>query len=303
LGLIGNKDFIMAGRSKEGAMALYTWMDRLFPRRFTHKIFLMAFLGIHVPLISFTGYVLLSTDSWSVFLNDLLLLLGATLLGTGLTLWGMHQLLAPLFQIKHAMAVYESTGQIEALPNQFRDELGEVMQQVNRLVFHVSEHVADQQRKAHTDALTGLLNRRGLLDTLPTPLNGHLLFIDLNRFKHLNDTYGHDAGDQVLLQVGKRLQHQMRQSNRVLDLMCRWGGDEFVIYLHQTDTDSIEHLYARILRIFDHEVSYHGCGLPISASIGVAEVAAGDCFAEQVALADRDMLQQKASHPARIIAA
>ena len=293
----------MAGRNKESAMALYAWMDRLFPRRFTHKVFLMAFLGVHVPLISFTGYVLLSTESWAVFMNDLLLLLAATGVGTGFTLWGMHRLLAPLFQVKHAMAVYESTGHIQALPNQFQDELGEVMQQVNRLVFHVSEHVADQTLKAHTDPLTGVLNRRGLLDALPTALHGHLLFIDFNRFKYLNDTYGHEAGDQVLEQVAKRIRHQMRQSNRMQDLICRWGGDEFVIYLHQTDVPCVAQLRARVQRVFDQDVSYRDTVLPVSASIGMAEVSPGDCFAERVAFADQEMLNNKATHPARTIAA
>ena len=293
----------MAGRSKESAMALYAWMDRLFPKRFTHKLFLMAFLGIHIPLISFTGYVLLSTESWTVFFNDLLLLVGATLIGTGLTLWGMHRLLAPLFQVKHAMAVYESTGQIQTLPTQFRDELGEVMQQVNRLVFHVSEHVADQTRKANTDPLTGVLNRRGLFEALPSTLHGHLLFIDLNRFKYLNDTYGHDAGDQVLVQVANRIRHQMRQSDRMQDLICRWGGDEFVIYLHQTDAERVLQLHARVQSVFGREVSFEGHGLAVSASIGMAEVAPGDCFAERVAVADQEMFQNKVANPTRTIAA
>jgi diguanylate cyclase len=85
---------------------------------------------------------------------------------------------------------------------------------------------------AHTDALTGLPNRRGLQQALAAALppgHGHhplaVFLTDLDGFKLVNDRLGHDAGDELLVQVGRRLRSQVRQG----DLVARLGGDEFVI--------------------------------------------------------------------------
>lgn len=88
---------------------------------------------------------------------------------------------------------------------------------------------------AYYDPLTHLANRRMLLENLDITLHhaytekhfGAILFIDLDYFKELNDTYGHDAGDMLLIQTGARLKECIRQS----DLVARLGGDEFVILL------------------------------------------------------------------------
>ena len=91
------------------------------------------------------------------------------------------------------------------------------------------------KRLAFYDALTGLPNRRLLLDRLQraivagqrTKAQGALLFIDLDNFKDLNDTLGHDMGDQLLSQVASRLVACVRET----DTVARFGGDEFVVML------------------------------------------------------------------------
>lgn len=96
-------------------------------------------------------------------------------------------------------------------------------------------------REARTDELTGLLNRRGLLERLDGLMNNPdfnasehtLAFIDLNGFKHVNDTYGHAEGDKVLMEVGKRL--RLRREG---DIVARLGGDELVVVSKKrTDAD------------------------------------------------------------------
>ena len=97
---------------------------------------------------------------------------------------------------------------------------------------------------AFYDPLTGLANRRLLMDRLKHALissarcgdKGVLLFLDLDNFKTLNDTLGHDIGDQLLEQVGKRLVSCVRES----DTVARFGGDEFVIMLENLSSDSLE---------------------------------------------------------------
>jgi diguanylate cyclase (GGDEF)-like protein/PAS domain S-box-containing protein len=95
---------------------------------------------------------------------------------------------------------------------------------------------------AYFDYLTGLPNRRFLMEQLPKLLSrcartrafGALLFIDLDNFKLLNDTLGHDVGDLLLRQVADRLRHAVRES----DYVSRLGGDEFVIVLEDLGTDA-----------------------------------------------------------------
>lgn len=97
---------------------------------------------------------------------------------------------------------------------------------------------------AFYDHLTGLPNRRLLLDRLSQALvsstrsknDGALLFIDMDNFKNLNDTLGHNAGDQLLMQVAERLQSCIREG----DTVSRHGGDEFVVLLEDLSKDSIE---------------------------------------------------------------
>jgi diguanylate cyclase (GGDEF)-like protein/PAS domain S-box-containing protein len=100
------------------------------------------------------------------------------------------------------------------------------------------------QRLAYFDVLTGLPNRRMLTDRLETGMaastrngqHGALLFIDLDKFKQLNDTHGHDVGDLLLQQVAQRL----RQNVREMDTVARLGGDEFVVMLQSLGSTPAE---------------------------------------------------------------
>jgi len=124
--------------------------------------------------------------------------------------------------------------------------------------------------EAHTDELTGLANRRRLYEVVDQALvrEGRLalLLVDLNRFKEINDTLGHNVGDELLEQVGERL--RQTQPERVL--LARIGGDEFVALLDGTDDESAALRVANSLRdAFDEPFPLDGLTIPMQASIGI----------------------------------
>ncbi len=128
--------------------------------------------------------------------------------------------------------------------------------------------------QANYDALTELPNRHLLMERLGFELQRAkreqtlvaLMFIDLDRFKPINDTYGHMVGDQLLWEVSKRLSSHVRET----DMVARLGGDEFTIILPNIEnTDEVEHMAGRILNEISRPFYLNGCELFISVSIGI----------------------------------
>jgi len=135
--------------------------------------------------------------------------------------------------------------------------------------------LTEAERHARTDPLTGVLNRRSLLEQLDVacrrarasglPLT--LLFIDLDHFKRINDSFGHLAGDACLAAIVGPVQSELRQS----DAIGRYGGEEFVVILNGADEAAAHPIAERIVRRIA-SVSVEGYGAPIqlTCSIGVA---------------------------------
>lgn len=144
------------------------------------------------------------------------------------------------------------------------------------LVFE--EVAADMRRLAVTDPLTGCFNRlhwdtvvRAELkrrDRFGVPLS--VLFVDVNHFKQLNDTAGHAAGDQLLVHVADTL----RRNIRAFDVLCRWGGDEFVILMACDESAAVEKS-RRLRRLFAESLGPAGWPDTVGLSIGVAGVPPG----------------------------
>lgn len=148
---------------------------------------------------------------------------------------------------------------------------------------------------AGLDALTGLLNRRGLeraVAELPAVVDHRaVLFIDLDKFKAVNDTHGHPVGDDVLTTVARHLSSQIRPS----DCLARLGGDEFVIVASAVaGADAARHLADRILAAVTTELrSASGSLVPITASVGVALWDGVQSFPDALAAADHLMYDAK----------
>lgn len=133
----------------------------------------------------------------------------------------------------------------------------------------------EAQQIALKDALTGLPNRVSFeqgLDHGLSQAKRHgwglaVLFIDIDKFKSINDYYGHDLGDQVLLMVADRLQSFVRGE----DLVSRWGGDEFVCLLFEVNQEAdVTRLAEKMVNRIAETCEFNGVSLSIRASIGIA---------------------------------
>lgn len=157
-----------------------------------------------------------------------------------------------------------------------RDDEGRVVQSIGFMRDLTLQHAAQKriEELAYSDVLTGLPNRLLLSQRVHTATQGGrasdtgfaILFLDLDRFKIINDSLGHPFGDRVLQLVAERLQACLRQT----DMLCRLGGDEFVIYLHGADAVVAESVAVRILDDMRKPFLLDGMGFSIQCSIGIA---------------------------------
>ena len=127
---------------------------------------------------------------------------------------------------------------------------------------------------SHTDALTGLPNRRTLLSRIDYALalaqrEGvpfALLFLNLDRFKHINDTLGRGMGDRVLIEVAERLLLTLRQ----VDTIARLGADEYVLLIHQADADGAEGGARRVLDAMQRPFTLGDLNFTVTCSVGIS---------------------------------
>ena len=166
---------------------------------------------------------------------------------------------------------------------------------------------ADLERNATTDQLTGLWNRRRLSEIAEEAIAARkryhhpvsMLFADIDHFKQINDTHGHEKGDEALRTVAARLVESARDT----DSVGRWGGEEFLIVLPQTDIEGAMVIAERLRR----GVAVKGVsGAPdehLSITLGVAEVREDESFAACIARADDALRSGKAAGRNRTVRA
>ena len=131
--------------------------------------------------------------------------------------------------------------------------------QTNAQLAQMSEH----------DGLTGLANRRGFQRAMQSVarIEGTLMLVDVDHFKQINDRWGHAVGDVVLIEVATRLRAALRAD----DLIVRWGGEEFVLWVPAATRAESEALVARTLAALANEPVHHGAErIPVTVSIGFA---------------------------------
>jgi len=216
----------------------------------------------------------------------------------------MHRLLTR--QIKKILGESYFTdvklqGFFELISNYYDEKDKERKLLENALEVNSSELTeANSQLKtmAFYDSLTGLTNRKLFEEELKQTLKrlerskAHtaLLFFDLDNFKTVNDTLGHDVGDELLIQVGKIIQDRIRSC----DILARWGGDEFVLLLNElTRTDDCSVIVEDIQEAFSHPIHVGEHELQTSFSIGINIYEEGQSSTDMIKNADMAMYLAK----------
>ncbi len=295
---------------REG-LGLYARISRLgFPKSYPGKVLLVAFLGAQAPLIAIALYLLLGSSSGlGEALRALALVAAVTLVGNAATLLFLRALLAPIGLASEALEAYLEDRTRPGLPTGFSDEAGRLMAVVRRAVEHLDSTITSLEGLSGSDPLTGLPNRRQGEERLAEDFGrarrgGGMLTLalaDVNRFKTINDTHGHQAGGACIRHVARVMRANVREG----DWLARWGGDEFVLALWDASVfASPGAVLGRINKALRESPARlpGGEDLVLSVSVGARRYAGEEDVRELLAKADAAMYEAKREGRAWVLA-
>jgi diguanylate cyclase (GGDEF)-like protein len=195
--------------------------------------------------------------------------------------------------------VQHSAGQLRTCVERMMEDGRQSVSRLKTQLAVYQERLQEAERASSTDALTGLLNRAGVEREIENRIRVErpfsLVLLDLNGFKRINDTYGHAAGDAVLQSFAAEFKGQFRS----MDVVGRWGGDEFVVLLGCPASEArarIDSVGGWVLG----QYSLPGVGkVSITAASGIAEWCPGQTSAQLFSQADQAMYADKKRSPLR----
>ncbi len=185
----------------------------------------------------------------------------------------LRSLLRPIHALGHAARNMGTTPGVR-VPIIGNDELTALAERFNEMASHWDATHKTLLAEAIEDPLTGALNRRGILAALDTALVDHtraqqplsILLLDLDHFKHINDHFGHAAGDRALVWVAGEMHDMLREDDR----LGRYGGDEFLIVLPDTDKQQAAQIAQRMATVISEaaatEAAYPAISIGIACS-------------------------------------
>jgi diguanylate cyclase (GGDEF)-like protein len=276
-------------------------MSTIFERfntSLTLKIFSICFVSTHVPLLALVVYLFNGFRSEAA--PVLAIVLAATLLGTAFCLASVWTLIRPLHEVAGVVDAYRSSGAVKTVRSRRKDEVGIVSNGISVLITELDPTLSQLRRQATTDVLTGLGNRRWLKDIGAleiaraarerTPIS--VVVFDLDHFKSINDEFGHDVGDQVLMMAGATIQHNLRP----YDIAARIGGEEFCLVLPRTDIEAAISIADRLRMQFESKAVGPLPARRVTASFGVYHGdPAGETLKSMLMAADRQLYSAKDS--------
>ncbi len=173
------------------------------------------------------------------------------------------------------------------------------LEELNSRMSSLRQDLVAAREEMKRDALTDAYNRGAFDSAIAQSLNMHfilnqpvtLVMIDIDKFKDINDTYGHAAGDEVLRGIGEAL---ARSFIRKSDLVARYGGDEFAVILNDTSADNCKNLLERFIKaVGDVKVPYADEDTRVSCSIGYTEIHSDDSVKSAIERADKALYSAK----------
>ncbi|TWC41564.1 diguanylate cyclase (GGDEF)-like protein [Pseudomonas sp. SJZ079] len=198
-----------------------------------------------------------------------------------------NRFLKPVERLNQALAAMGKQSQLIQVPVQSEDEIGELSRSFNRMSLDLHQSSEQIHNLAFRDSLTGLPNRLMFIKTLRREIETArqrrgrfaLLFLDLDNFKHVNDTLGHPAGDQLLIKVTEIFQSNLRgydYLSRPVGIevdrdMARLGGDEFTLLLNHPEAEHLAGPVAeRVIKALSEPIDLDGTACYVGCSVGIA---------------------------------
>ncbi|WP_457664949.1 diguanylate cyclase [Thiolapillus sp.] len=271
-------------------------------------------VGMLAPVSGYPWAVLMEKRRGALFADiermrnlSLLVVLGLVSV-IGFFAWGLARgIVGPLRELTAAARQVADNNLDVQIPVRRRDELGFTSKVFNDMVRQLKQSRERLELLSTIDSLTQLPNRKALMEGFAAalmrfqrhPRAFSLLMIDIDHFKVINDEHGHLAGDEVLRHVASLLREQTRQ----VDVVGRYGGEEFLALLDETDREAARLVAERIRTVIaDSSVHYQEKEMSVTVSIGVAEIIGPDETREQlIDRADKAMYQAKQQGRNRVV--
>jgi diguanylate cyclase (GGDEF)-like protein len=270
-------------------------------RTFSLRLLVWSFLATHVPLLTVAVYAVVEPEVDRVLV--LVLLLVATLIGTGLLLVVLDRELQPIEVATRRLHRFLGHGDLETGGPYPRGELGSVLRDVDATCARLDDSRRAFEDLVNEDVVTGALSRRAGTTALEAALHAAsasgdqavaVALVDVDGFKAVNDELGHATGDLVLRSIAAVL----RESPGVRSL-SRWGGDEFLVLVDPRDAAGC--LDRARTAVADRLRAEVPCEVTLSAGLAMAE--AGEGVDAVVGRADAALYAAKAAGRNRVVAA
>ncbi len=183
--------------------------------------------------------------------------------------------------------------------DEIQSHMNNEVKKANEVISQLTTQVKTLEKKSNLDSLTKVFNRRALTTYLKSvcsnneiPYEFHMLILDIDDFKNINDKYGHVAGDKVLIFIANILKKTLRDGDKVF----RYGGEEFIIVLNRIDDALCNKISNRLLSLVrGNKLIYKGEGLRVTMSIGTTVYTKGDTPDSLIARADKALYRAKNS--------
>lgn len=203
----------------------------------------------------------------------------------------------------HEKTLLECSAQhidLSALTSKFdeiQSHMSDEVKKANEIITQLSTQVKILEEKSNLDSLTKVFNRRALSSYLKNVCSNkelsyefHMLILDIDDFKNINDKCGHVAGDKVLIFIANILKKTLRDGDKVF----RYGGEEFIIILNRIDDIHCKQITNRLLALVrGNKLIYKGEGLRVTMSIGTTKYVNGDTPDSIIARADKALYKAK----------